>query len=181
MSFGMLRRMSGRGKLLGVWNVGVWGAALLLTMPVAAAPPKNVIMMIGDGMGPEQVKAAGMYFGGAAGTLNFESFPNQAQMTTASANSLVTDSAAAATALATGVKVNNNVVSLAIPGDGSELPTMLELLKAQGKSTGLVTSTQITHATPAAFGAHETSRNNRSQIGQELSQPDKAQRPVRRC
>jgi len=136
-------------------------------MQAVAAPPKNVIVMIGDGMGPEQVKAAGMYLNGAAGTLNFESFPNQAMMTTASANSSVTDSAAAGTAIATGVKVNNGVISLALPGDGSELPTMLEFFKDQGKSTGLVTTTVVTHATPASFGAHEPLRSNRAAIGQD--------------
>ncbi len=132
-----------------------------------AAPPKNVILMIGDGMGPEQVKAAGMYLNGAAGTLNFELFPSQAVQTTFAANSSVTDSAAAGTAMAAGVKVNNGVISLAIPGDRSELPTMLEIFKAQGKSTGLVTTTYTTHATPASFGAHETSRHNNNQIGQD--------------
>ncbi len=165
MSYGMM--VVERVKLLGVWNMKALCAVLLLVAPAAAAPPKNVILMIGDGMGPEQVKAAGMYSNGAAGTLNFESFPSQARMMTASANSSVTDSAAGATAIATGVKVNNRVVSVAIPGDGSELPTMLELFKAQGKSTGLVTTTEITHATPATFGAHEADRNNRSQIGQD--------------
>jgi len=88
-------------------------------------------------------------------------------MTTASANASVTDSAAAGTSIATGVKVNNGVISLATPGDGSELPTMLEIFKAQGKSTGLVTTTEITHATPATFAAHEPSRNDRFDIGQD--------------
>jgi len=140
---------------------------LAVGVPVAVAQPKNVIVLIGDGMGPEQVKAAGIYLNGAAGTLNFESFPGQAELITAAANSSVTDSAAAGTAIATGVKVNNGVISLAIPGDGSELPTMLEIFKDLGKSTGLVTTTGITHATPATFAAHEPSRNNRSQIGDD--------------
>ena len=75
--------------------------------------PHNVILFIGDGMGFEQVKAAGMYAHGSAGTLSFEALPYQAQVTTYSASSSVTDSAAAATALATGFKVNNGVLSLA--------------------------------------------------------------------
>ncbi len=138
-------------------------------------PPKNVIVLIGDGMGPEQVKAAGMYLNGAAGTLNFESFPNQAEMTTGSFFGDVTDSAAAGTAIATGRKVNNGVISQALPGDGSDLTTMLDIFKGLGKSTGLVTTTQITHATPATFGANEPSRNNRVQIGLDYlneSQPN---------
>ena len=84
--------------------------------------PKNVIFFIGDGMGPEQVKAANYYKGGS---LSFESFPNTGFLTTYAANESVTDSAAAATAMATGVKVNNGVISIATPGDGSELETLL--------------------------------------------------------
>ena len=126
--------------------------------------PKNVFFFIGDGMGFEQVKAAGMYANGEAGTLPFEAFPYQAEMTTYSADDPVTDSAASGTALATGSKVNNGVISMAYPGDGSELYTLLEYFKDRGKSTGLVTTTYMTHATPAAFGAHEPNRSNYTEI-----------------
>ena len=129
-----------------------------------AEPPKNVIFMIGDGMGFEEVKAGGMYLYGQPGTLSFEQFPFQAEVTTSSANSSITDSAAAATAIATGQKVNNGVIGLATPGDGSELQTLLEHFQSIGRSTGLVTTTYITHATPAAFGAHESSRDNKTAI-----------------
>ena len=108
---------------------------IFFTLHIAYGAPKNVILLIGDGMGPEEIKAAGMYENGTEGTLSFESFPYQAQMTTFSANSSVTDSAASATAMATGTKVNNGVISTAIPGDSSELATVLENLKTQGKST----------------------------------------------
>jgi alkaline phosphatase len=135
---------------------------------VARSTPKNVIVFIGDGMGFEQVKAAGMYEHGNPGTLSFEGFTNQAEAATYSANSSVTDSAAAGTAIATGHKVNNGVISMAYPGDGSELQTLLEYFKDRGKSTGLVSTTYITHATPASFGAHEPSRNNYSQIADDF-------------
>ena len=135
------------------------------------AAPRNVIIIIGDGMSFEQVRAAGMYLFGAEGTLSFEALPHQGQITTYSANSSVTDSAAAATAVATGQKVNNGVISQAIPGDGGDLYTLLEYFRDRGRSTGLVTTTYMTHATPASFGAHETSRNNLSQIaGDYLNQ-----------
>ena len=120
--------------------------------------PHNVILFIGDGMGFEQVKAAGIYAHGTSGTLSFESLPYQGEVTTTSADNPVTDSAAAATAMATGFKVNNRVISVAIPGDGRDLETVLERLRDQGKSTGLVTIAYVTHATPAAFGAHESDR-----------------------
>ena len=129
--------------------------------------PTNVIFCIGDGMGFEKVKAAGMYTHGEAGTLSFEAFPHRAEVMTHSADSPMTDSAAAATAMATGSKVNNGVISTALPGDGSELYTLLEHFKDQGKSTGLVSTTFITHATPAAFGAHEPKRGNLAEIAED--------------
>ncbi len=79
-----------------------------------------------------------------------------------------TDSAAGATAMATGRKVFNGVCSVALPGDGSDLETALEAYKNQGKKTGLVTTDDITEATPACFGAHTNSRNNRREIAEQL-------------
>jgi alkaline phosphatase len=66
--------------------------------------------------------------------------------------------------MATGVKVNNSVISMAVPGDGGPLETILEHFKARGKATGLVTTSIVSHATPAAFGAHEPTRANYSRI-----------------
>ncbi len=132
------------------------------------AQPKYIIFLIGDGMGFEQVKAAGMYANGQPGTLSFESFDFRGELTNAPAGGGIPDSAAAGTSLATGVKVNNGVISMAIPGDGSELQTLLEYCKAQGKSTGLVSTKYITDATPAAFGAHEPTRNNTAQIADDF-------------
>jgi len=129
------------------------------------AEPKNVIFFIGDGMGFEQVYAARCYLG--VESLPFEEFPNTAECTTYSANNSITDSAAAGTALATGFKVNNGVVSMAYPGDGSELLTLLEEAQANGKSVGLISTCYLTHATPACFGAHEPSRNNLSNIAND--------------
>jgi len=132
--------------------------------PAAFATPKNIIIMIGDGMGPEEVKAAAYYVSGAQGSLSFESFPQTGNCTTAPSGGGVTDSAAAATAIATGHKVNNGVISVALPGDGSDLQTLLEYFRDEGKSTGLVTTTYMTHATPAGFGAHTSDRGNTSNI-----------------
>jgi alkaline phosphatase len=143
---------------------------ILFTVSLAWAEPQNIIFLIGDGMGFEQVKAAGIYSDGIAGNLIFQTFPHQAEITTYSANSSVTDSAAAATAMATGFKVDNGVISMDIPGTGGELPTLLEYCRDNGKSTGLVSTAYITHATPAAFGAHENSRNNYSQIAADYLQ-----------
>ena len=112
-------------------------------------------------MGPGQVESARNF----AGTnLFFESFPYQARMTTFAAEGALTDSAAAATAIATGHKVYDGVLSLAMPGDEAELETLLETFQKLGKATGLVTTSYITDATPAAFGAHTSSRYNQEQI-----------------
>ncbi|MBE0534753.1 MAG: tandem-95 repeat protein, partial [Phycisphaerae bacterium] len=128
----------------------------------AHAAPRNVILCIGDGMGAEQVKAARFYLGAA---LSFEGLPYQAEMTTHSASyPTVTDSAAAGTAIATGVKVYNGVISLEMPGSGAELQTLLEYSRDMGKRTGLITTRHMTNATPAVFGAHEASRNSTAAI-----------------
>jgi alkaline phosphatase len=105
-----------------------------------------------------------MYANGEAGTLSFEMFPFSGELTNDNAGGGIPDSAAAGTALATGVKVNNRVISMAIPGDERELETLLEYSKARGKSTGLVTTSQWYDATPAAFGAHEPRRGNYGEI-----------------
>ncbi len=131
------------------------------------AGPKYVFFFIGDGMGPEQIKAGGMYANGSAGTLSFETFPDQGELTTYSADNAVTDSAAAGTALATGVKVNNGVISMAYPGDGSELETLLEWLQVDNKRVGIVTTSYMVDATPAAFGAHEPTRYNYANIAND--------------
>lgn len=144
-------------RLLGVavLCIALWPAQTVL------AQPKNVIFFIGDGMGENQIDTAAMYNGGA---LSFEGFPYQGWLSTHSADSSVTDSAAAGTALATGTKVNNGVISMAYPGDHGELQTLLEYYRDRGASTGLVTTTYMTHATPATFGAHNPSRNNLTDI-----------------
>lgn len=148
--------------------------SLLLVACVAgeALAAKNVILMIGDGMGYQHVRAGGYYLNGSAGTLCFEPF-HRAGVKTRSLNSSVTDSAAAGTALATGYKVNNGAISQS--ATGQPYLTILEEAKALGKKTGLVTTVPITHATPAAFGAHEASRNSYINIGNDFlnsSRPD---------
>lgn len=137
--------------------------------------PHNIVLFIGDGMGFEQVEAASLYSTGAEGNLAFESFPYQRAISTSSASLTTTDSAAAATAMATGAKVYNGVISVRRPGDGGELETLLEAAKSRGMATGLVTTTYMTHATVAAFGAHEESRNNLDAIAKdylEQTRPD---------
>jgi len=140
-------------------------SAVLCLLVVGAAwaeAPKNVILFIGDGMGFEQVKAASLYAAGKEGTLAFEPYGKGEVMTRSVAAGRPTDSAAAATALATGHKTANGRIGTT--PDGRELPTVLECLARRGKWTGLVTTVPITHATPAGFAAHCNNRNEYEKI-----------------
>lgn len=123
----------------------------------AAAAVKNVILFVGDGMGMASIDLARTVLAGSDGYLDFERAEYTGIQKTHSADSLVTDSAAAATALATGFKTNN--AWLSITPDGRSVKTLVEAAREAGKATGLVTTVTITHATPAAFGAHTTSRD----------------------
>ena len=128
---------------------------------------RNVILMVGDGMGFEQVRAAGMYWHGAAGTLFLETAPVAGAVITHSLSyPTPTDSAAAGSAMATGRKYLNEAVSYA---DGQDVTTVLELHQAAGKSAGLVTThTPFVDATPAAFGAHVADRDSQALIAADL-------------
>lgn len=142
---------------------------------ITPAEAKNFILVIGDGMGFEQVRAASYYHAGTEEALAFHELPHRGEVTTDSASIFVTDSAAAGTAMATGVKVYNGVISVRRPGDGAALETILEYHRAQGRGAGLVTTTYATHATPAAFAAHEEDRGNTAEIAVDCfteTQPD---------
>ncbi len=136
---------------------------------VASCPPRNVVLMLGDGMGFEQLRASRMFKSGAAwvtSPLSFETFPAAASMTTDNAQGDTTDSAASATAMATGHKVDNRVVSVVA---GEDHPTVLEQSAAVGRRTGLVTiRTPVVDASPAAFGAHVTNRFDYTGIASDL-------------
>lgn len=164
-------------KTLAGTSGGLAALAMLAAaeMAATAAPPplpRAVILFIGDGMGTGQVAAARAF---AGRPLVFETWPSHTRVATGSANNPVTDSAAAATAMATGRKVDNGVIGSALPGDGAALETLAELAHRQGRRFGLVTTTFVTHATPAAFGAHTGSREDYAVIGMHYltnSQPD---------
>ncbi len=125
---------------------------------------RNVILFIGDGMGSVQREAARKLIGRP---LVMDGLPVIGSVGTSSADpeALVTDSAAAGTALATGVKTYNGAISTGLSGE--RLTTMLELVKRTGRSTGLVTTCQITDATPAAFAAHVPLRSDHSEIARQ--------------
>lgn len=139
---------------------------LVLTLPLPGTdlPPRRIILMIGDGMGTGQVAVARDAAPG--GTLTLDGLSVGGLAFTGSADNLVTDSAAAATALATGRATNNGMVGVA--PDGTLLPTVLERAEEAGFATGLVTTTRLTHATPAAFAAHVVHRSMEDAIADQM-------------
>jgi len=122
------------------------------------AKVKNVIVLIGDGMGNQQRRIAAIVEGNgdANHRLVCESLTTSGVAFNHSLNAIVTDSAAAGTALATGYKTNNKMISMT--PDEKPRTTILEACKKLGKSTGLITDVTMAHATPAVYGAHVKQR-----------------------
>lgn len=132
-----------------------------------AAQPKNVILFIGDGMStPQRMTAEEFSRKSGRGPLALNNLPFQATTRTCSANSLVTDSAAAATAIACGEKTRNG--SLGVDANGKKVYSSAAFAKQQGKKVGVITSVTINHATPGGFYAHRKSRGDGYGIGLDL-------------
>jgi len=127
---------------------------------------KNIVILIGDGMGLAQIAATRIKTFGADGRLNMEKMPITGIVNTHAGNSLVTCSAAAGTALATGLKTNIGMIS--INPEGNKLRTILEACKEKEMATGLVVTSTITHATPAVFASHVKSRKDEANIALQL-------------
>ena len=129
--------------------------------------PKNVIFMIGDGMGLNDLQLSRencetlFEFG-----LAIDYLPNVGTATTRSLNSEVTDSAASATALATGTKTNNKMIGM--NPDKSLLQNVTEIAREEGKKIGVVTSDGMTGATPCAFLVHNEDRENYDELSNSL-------------
>jgi alkaline phosphatase len=149
--------------------------------------PKNVIFFLGDGMGINTLTAARIYKVGEDGDLTIDTLPETAFVKTYSNNAQVTDSAPSMAAYMTGVKMNNEVISMTsetsafnlstgtsylsgtdstcpASGNGTSVTTLLELAKAAGWGTGAVTTTRVTHATPATTYSHICHRDAENNI-----------------
>lgn len=114
--------------------------------------PFGIILFVGDGLSTDSLTAARLYKGGASQRLTLESLKHLALLRNDSADFAVPDEAAAATAIATGVKVNNK--SIALDPSGKELASILQLAHEAGRATGIVTNGNLTDASVAAFYAH---------------------------
>jgi alkaline phosphatase len=167
----------------------------------AAGEAKNVIFFLGDGMGPVTVTAARIYKGekqlaAAPGSLpsseraklTMQTLGNAARVKTFSRDGQTTDSAPSMAAYMTGVKMNNEVISMSadtlaykadgtqfisgedstcVAGNGTAATTLLELAKAKGRAVGAVSTTRVGHATPAATYAHVCNRNAYNTIAEQ--------------
>ena len=163
-----------------------------VTAKADAASPKYVFLFIGDGMSYPQFQAASDYLGALADNdeeqalpsvkyddrngavldgpkaLNFMNFPVAGSAVTYDACSFAPDSASTATSIATGRKTYSGMINVDITG-AEEFETIAEKLHGQqGYKIGIISSVNLNHATPAAFYAHQASRNNYYEIGQEL-------------
>ncbi len=129
---------------------------------------KNIIMMIGDGMGFNQVTAARMAAFGRGVGLAMDRMEETGQSITLSLDSsLITDSAAGATSLASGIKTLNGRIGE--DAGGKRVRTIADLARKRGKSTGVVASCDVTHATPACFASHVKSRANAWEIARQMA------------
>lgn len=138
-------------------------APVVATVVSPEKRPKNIILMIGDGMGVTQI-SAGLYSNG--NKLNLERFPVIGLHKSYSSDNLVTDSAAGATAFSAGVKTYNGAIG--VGPDTLPVTTILELAEAAGLPTGLVATCSIVHATPASFVAHNRHRKNYEEIAADF-------------
>jgi alkaline phosphatase len=150
-----------------------------------------VLFFLGDGMGITTLTASRIYQVGEDGELTIDTLPETAFIKTYSHDAQVTDSAPSMSAYMTGVKMNNEVISMTpetsayntttlagyvaganstcpASGNGAPVTTLLEIAKARGMATGVVTTTRITHATPAATYAHICHRDGENNIATQL-------------
>jgi alkaline phosphatase len=141
------------------------------TASVFAQSPKYVFYFIGDGLGASQRQVAEYYQQQVTGDSSLKLAMNSMSVTgintTYSKDSLITDSAAAGTALATGYKTNNGVISQ-LP-DGRDVKSLIEAAEENGWVTGIATTTRLTHATPAVFASHNQDRNAENEIAADMS------------
>lgn len=129
--------------------------------------PKNIILMIGDGMGTAQVYAG---YTAKKGIMNITGMPVTGFSVTFSASDYITDSGAGGTALSTGHKTKN--YSIGVDTSGKPLETILEMAEKRGLSTGLISTSSITHATPASFIAHTSDRSKYADIAFDFLRTD---------
>jgi alkaline phosphatase len=139
-------------------------SVLLSACTPPPSPPDNVILFIGDGVGAAYWTAARL----ASPAMAIDQFQIMGLVDTRSSDSDITDSAAGATAYSAGVRTFNGAIG--VDADAAVVPTVLEVARDQGWATGLVATSSLTHATPAAFAAHQPSRNMQNEIARDIAE-----------
>lgn len=142
------------------------GVSYLYIRTWVVQKPFGIILFISDGMVARHITAARLYEGGADHQLGLESFPHLALLRNSSTDFAVPDDAAAASALATGVRGKHRTLS--IDGHGAALQTIAELARAQGRAVGIVTNGSLTSPTPGAFYAHTGDSRDSSALALQL-------------
>ncbi len=156
-----------RNQLLALCCLLVFAAFGFLYVRTWVAPKTfGIILFVSDGMVAQHLTAARLYEGGAGQRLALESFPNLALLRNPARDFAVPDAAAAAAALATGVKVGHRTLS--VDANGKPLATILELARAQGRAVGLVTNGSLVAPASAAFYAHTSDARDGEQIVQQF-------------
>ncbi len=133
--------------------------------------PFGIILFVGEGLTPGRLAATRIYAAGADTPLALDLLPHMALLTNYSNDFAAPDQAAAATAIATGSKVNNRLISC--DSQGKSLTTLIELAHHAGRATGLVTNTKLTDPLPAAFYAHTPDQNDRAAIARQMAEKAK--------
>jgi alkaline phosphatase len=167
------------GRLAAIVLAAAVGAGCAAhTPPATPAPPRarNVILFLGDAGGLPTVHAASVNATGGPRGLFLHTLPHMALSETSAASQWVTDSAAGMTAIVTGHKTHNGVVSQSDTAvrrkqDGAPLKTILEHAEERGLATGVVTNSSVLSATPAACYAHVNDRGNEAEIFRQLLRP----------
>jgi len=156
-----------RNQLLALFCLLVFaGLGVLYFKHWVVQKPFGIILFIGEGLAPDRLAATRLYVGGAAARLTLDSMNHAALLINYSKDFAVPDQAAAATALATGVRVNNRAIC--VDGDGKPLTSIVELARERGRATGLVTNAKLTDATSAAFYAHPADPNDVDGVAREF-------------
>jgi len=157
LNIGMAKYLWALGMILLLFSCGskqiIQPPQVIMPKAPITNQPKNIILMIGDGMGLTQITAA-MYLND--NSINLERFPVVGLIKTYSSDNLITDSAAGATAFACGVKTINGAIG--VDANGMAKKNILEEAEENKLATGMVVTSTIVHATPAAFIAHQKMR-----------------------
>ncbi len=159
--------MKWRNQLLALFCLLAFaGLGVLYFQHWVVRKPFGIILFIGEGLDPGRLAPARAYAGGAGARLTLDSMSHLALLTNYSKDFAAPDQAAAATAIATGVRVNNRAI--AIDNDGKPITSVVELARENGRATGLVTDAKLTDPTSAAFYGHPVDPNDVDRIATEF-------------